>query len=227
MPFTAEQFFAFLGQFGLTVSTAALAAFGVFRFLGKSWIENQLSKDLEAAKAQLALTSARRLKLHDREYEVFPTVWQKLSVAVSRLATVVAGMRMHPDFSRMSDDDLAQWMERTGFDEEEKRAFLSDKDKNNAYRHIMEWRDLKAARLAFLDFHEYLQANRIFLSPEFKGRFDKIDDNLNSAWVAKQMDWEGFKKEGFGREAYSLYSKEIKPLMKEIEELVQSKIFHA
>lgn len=206
----------------------ALVAYAVFKFLGRSWIETQLAKDLEAAKSEIAVLAARRLKLHDREYTVFPEVWSKLHQAVGSLGAALLSLRETPDFDSMSDNELAEWIKRSDLSEND-RAYLSgERDKGRAFCRILDWRDIVKARKDFIEFHTFFQSNRIFISPDIKEPLDKITKLLHESWVAKKMDWDGYSRgagTSFLIEAMDKHHQQIKPLMSEIETLVQKKLF--
>lgn len=227
-PDAAQQVFSLIGQVVAAGGGGALVAFAIFRSLGKGWIENQLAKDLEAAKSEIALLSARQLKLHDREYAVFPEIWAKLQKAVASLGGAIISFREIPDFNRQSEVEQDEWLTRSDLSEDEKRYFLAQADKVRTYSRILDWRDLVRAREDFIEFRTFFHANRIFIRPEIKEKFDQIDNLLNSSWVSKKMDWDGYSRGGetnFLSEALKKYEREIKPLMAEIEGLVQGTFF--
>jgi len=225
---SVDLIFSWLGQLIAAGGGGAIVAYAVFKFLGKSWIENQLAKDLEVAKSEISLLAARKMRLHDREYVVFPEVWGKLNKASASLGKAVMSFREIPFFGRMSEDELRAWVERSDLSESEREYLLGEEDRTRAYNRIMDLRCLHEAHRDFVDFHTYLQCNRIFLSPEIKEKLDQIGGLLHEAWVAKKMDSDGHKlSEGksFLREAYEKYDKQAKPIMTEIETLVQGKLF--
>ncbi len=200
----------------------------MFQFLGKSWIEHQFAKNLEVAKSELSLLAARRMKLHDREYIVFPEVWSRLNKAFASLGNAVISFKEMPDLNRMREAEVRDWVERADLSEDEKNYVLSESDKVRAYSRILDWRSLQEANKDFVDFQTYFQSNRIFLNPEIKEKFDQIVSLMREAWVARKMDLHGHKLEdgkSFLFEAYSTYDKQVKPVMTEIETLVQGKLF--
>lgn len=225
---TSELMFSWLGQLVAAGGGGALVAYGLFRYLGKGWIETQFAKDLEAAKSELSLLAARKMKLHDREYIVFPEVWAKLNKAFSSLYNALGAFREFPAFNRMSGSDLQNWTEHSGLSDSEKIYFEREADKAEAYGRILDWRSLREAKKDFVDFHTYLQANRIFLNPEIKKKLDDIASLLLQIWAAKKMDGDGYSLVG-GRsylsEAVKKYDEEAKPIKDEIEILVQKRIF--
>jgi len=128
----------------------------------------------------------------------------------------------------MSEGELQTWIERSDLSEDERAYLLGQGDKIRAYSRILDWRSLLEANRDFVDFNTHLQSNRIFLDPEIKEKLDQIADLMHSAWVAKKMDWDGHRLEegkSFLSEAYEKYNKQAKPIMTEIETLVQRKLF--
>ncbi|PCI39885.1 MAG: hypothetical protein COB46_07830 [Rhodospirillaceae bacterium] len=206
----------------------AVIAWGMFAFLGKSWVKNQFAKDLEEAKAEISLLSSRRMKLHDKEYEVFPEMWEKLTQAFNSLERFIISFRQTPDFTRMTESKLKEWVEGSDLSDDEKSYFLETTDKHKAYMRILDFRDIHEAGNNLQKFHEHLQSNRIFLNPDIKDKFDEIDGLIRKSWAAKKINIE-HPDDGAGRslffEAFDTYEKEIKPLMKEIEILIQNQLF--
>jgi hypothetical protein len=170
----------------------AAIAYVIFRFLGKSWIENQLAKDLEIAKSEISMLATRRMKLHDKEYVVFPELWSKLNNAFDSLDQAITLFRESPDFQSMGVDSLNEWLNGSDLSDNEKSYFVGEKNKGLAYCKILERRDLLVAYKEFGDFHKYLQSNRIFLSPEIKENFDQIDSLIQESLTAKTMDLKGY-----------------------------------
>lgn len=220
---------AFIGQVITGISVGAFAIVAIFRYLAKSWLQHELAKSLEAAKSEISLLSARRLKLHDKEYVVFPELWAKLNKSLNGLKRAIASFREMPDLDRMSEDQVSSWLSKSDFSDHEKEFFVSEGKKSisysRAYSRILDFRDLAAARQDFFEFHIYLENNRIFLRPALKEKLNKIDDLLWRAWVSKKMDLDGHGRGEALEKAFGILDEKIMPLMVEIEDLVQSQIF--
>jgi len=205
----------------------AAVAYLIFKFLGKSWIENQLAKNLEIAKSEISMLATRRMKLHDKEYVVFPELWSKLNNAFDSFGQAIILYREFPDFQNMGVDNLNEWLNRSDLSINEKSYFAEEKNKDRAYNKILEGRDILVAYKEFGEFHKYLQSNRIFLSPEIKEKFDQIDGLIQESLTAKMMDLKGYSdvNNNFLLEALNKFKKQVKPLKVEIESLVQEKLF--
>jgi hypothetical protein len=222
-----QQFLGLVEQLIVASGGGAAIAYVIFRFLGKSWIENQLAKDLEIAKSEISMLATRRMKLHDREYIVFPELWSKLNNAFDSFDQAISLLRETPDFQIMGDNNLKDWLNHSDLSDNEKSYFAEERDKGRAYSKILERRDLLVAYKEFREFHKYLQSNRIFLSPEIKEKFDQIDGLIQESLTAKMMDLNGYSdaNNNFLLEALNKFTKQVKPLKVDIESLVQARLF--
>ncbi len=230
-----ELIFSFIGQIVVFSGGAVVIAFLFFRFLGSQWIENKFAKnleeyrgaqarELEEVKSKISLLLSRTLKLHDKEYEVLPEVWSRVNDAHISLQRCLMSFREVPDFKKMPDDDFQNFLKSSNFSEGQKDRLSRSQDRNQCYTEILNWKDINDANTAFNGFHDYLLKNRIFLSPDLKAKFDAIDDLIWKAWVSNRVG-ENSKEYKMKIEAYEMCKKSIEPLMKEIESLVQSKLF--
>lgn len=222
-----ERVFGMFGQVVIAGGGGAVVAFLLFKYLGKGWIESQLAKDLELAKAEIGLLSARKLKLHDREYVVFPKIWSKLNKAYASLGRAVIGFREVPNLDKYSKDEIASWLKGSDLSEAEKTRFENEGSDIMALNRILDRRELLAAQRDFFDFHEELTAEKIFLSPDLKGKLEKVGGLLRSSWANKKMDFDGHSSRDFLSAAYKIYEDEAKPVIGEIEEIFRARIFPA
>jgi hypothetical protein len=224
----AEVIFSWLGQLVLAGGGGGLVAIGLFQFLGKSWIENQLTKNLEIAKSEISLLAARKMKLYDQEYLVFPEVWSKLNKAYSSLGTAVSPFKEILDLNKMSKEQFDAWLNRSDLSQDELDYLIEEQDKTNSYDRILDRRSHNQAHKDFIDFDTYLQSNRIFLIPEIKEKLVNIAALMRESRVAMKMVWDGHGQsdgKNYLLEAYETYENRVKPIMGEIETMVQGKLF--
>ena len=217
-----------IGQVFLGGGGGAAIALGLFRFLGQNWIKNKLNKDLETAKAEISIHAAKRLRLQDKEYEVFPEIWARLSDSKASLQAALIQFRPMPDLDRMSQEDFESWLDSAGLDEKEKRALKSSTDRNSEFERILDYRALRKANEKYFEFQTYFEKNRIFLSPEVRETFDEIKGPLRKSWAAKKADIDLADRAGgedYLSKAMGVYKDEVEPLMAELEEIVQRRLF--
>ena len=206
----------------------AVVAVGLFTFLVQNRIKHQLDKRLEQAKSEISFHAAQRMSLHNKEYEVFPEIWSRLIDAKASLQRTLLEFRSMPDFNRMADDDFKKWLEGIDLEDDEKGAMLEADDRIFLFNRILDHRHLRKAEETFLEFQTYLQKNRIFLSTEIKKKFDLIQKHLRYAWAERTTNIRLGDKAGrvlfLDKELNILFNK-IEPLMEEIEDIIQGKLF--
>ena len=217
-----------IGQAILNAIIFISILFLFLRFFLKNWIKYQFNKNLEQAKSEISFYATERLSLHNKEYEVFPEIWSRLIDAEVSLQAALMEFRTMPDLNSMEDDNFKKWLGRIDLEDDEKDAMLEADDRMSLFNRILDRRHLRKAEEAFLEFQMYLQKNRIFLSPEIKERFDKIKDLLRKAWAARTTD---VRLQGqashvdFLDKALDILNDEVEPLMLEIENIIQGKLF--
>lgn len=228
---TEQEIFEFLGKFITWVASGAGGAFLLMKFWGKKWIENRFLKDLELFKVQklheFNLLLTRKTKWHEKEHEVLSESWKKLTKAHTSLKMAISAFRSFPDLNRCSDEELERFMNDNQLSNSEK-AFMKDSsaDYVSAFSKILDHRALNEANAVFSEFHTYFEENKIFLRPHIKEKFLTVDDHIWSAWVSQKMELRGTRsKRDFGMEAFEKEDKEIKPLIKDIENIIQKELF--
>ena len=145
---------------GLTGVVAATTAWALFKWLGRKWIEDRFSKELEAFKAakqveleRLRIDYAReteRLKadlnrfadrasrFHSREYVVLPEAWGLMNKAHGAAASAISALQRYPDLDRMGPSEFAAWLEKSDLEKYEKDQLISKSEKNPVYNKIRE-----------------------------------------------------------------------------------------
>jgi hypothetical protein len=219
-----DQIYSLLGHLILDAGAAALLLFAAIKFLGGKYIETKFAIELERAKSEINLLSSRTLKLRDKEYEILPEVWSKLNDAHFALQRCLKLLRESTNLERMSDEDFQDFLKNSDLTGQEKKFIAQSSHKNRDYLHLLEWRDINNANKLFGEFHRYLENVRIFLDPELKQKFDKIDDYIWSAWTSNMIGKDD-RDTKMKLEAYKILKEKIGPLMKEIENLLQSRLF--
>lgn len=217
----------------MTIAVLLLKIFGkslINHALDKSLeaAKSELAKELEYAKSELAILSARRLKLHDKEYVVFPELWAKLNKAKDSLDVAVAGWTTIPNFDSMDKNQIASWIASSDLSEEERSSFKATNNKVDFYGNILQKRCFNDAEVNNTDFHGYFINNKIFLSPNIKAEFTKIDSALERCLknrVAAETDFGQGSDRDYFSDALRELNGNIASSMVMIEALMQDKLF--
>lgn len=194
----------------LRIVGEAILASGIvsalFGLLGKSWIENQFAKRLkeyereqqeilERYKYQINSLFNRISKIHEKEIEVLPTAWQKLQNAHGHLARLIQPLRIEREMSQMNEQQFKEYQEE-----------IEEISKN------------------FMDFHNYLLNNSIFLSPDLYVQFKALDELFHNALFKSKIAKQGLAREEFTMEVYENIYEKAEPLKERIRELVQKRL---
>ena len=230
---------AILQFFGKVISYGgggAAAAYLVFTFLGKKWIESRFADRLEATKhdfnRELELVRyrintlfSRVSKIHEKEFEVLSEAWYKMQDALGRISSLTSLFQEYPDLNRMSRPALEEFLKKSILPEFEKKELLEAGDKLSYYRDKMFWHDLRVVEEAFFDFHNYIVRNRIFLSLDLQEQFTKADDVMWSSIVERKVEHQAADHQMWIK-AYKKIKEDINPIRDAIEKLVQTRLHY-
>lgn len=223
-----EQLLKFLGEIVAFGGGAAGIAFLLFRYFGKSWIENKFSERLEHFKHQQALEVQRLrveidstlsgvLKMQEKEFETLPEAWSKLDEAYSRVRSLVSPGQEYPDLDRMTPPQLEEFLEMSELLETQKNEVRDAREKVNKYQELIFWHRLHRVKKACSELDIYVAHHGIFFPPDLKDNFGKIVKELRSALIQKEIGNE-MKDHKFQNEAWKKISEVIEPLYGSIEE---------
>lgn len=234
MPFE-QEILSFIGKVVAYGGGSAAIAFLFFRFLGKNWIEQKFAerleaykhaqiKELEEVKFQINSLFSQVTKLHEKEFDVLPNIWAKVNIAHAALIRCTLRYSEHPDFDKISNEELEGYLKGSEFSESEKNMMRQSSGKNQIFSKIATWRQIVEAQEAFNKFNSYFIENRIFLNRDLKTKFENINQLMWKLWVANKVG----ESSGNGLMALNGFEEcdePIKNLMKEIEELVQGRLY--
>lgn len=194
---------------GITGVLSATAAWGLFKWLGRRWIEDHFSKELEAFKAEkqfeleklrteygreterlkadLNRFADRATRFHDREYEVLPEAWGLMNKAFGAASNVIVSFQEHPDFSRMGQPQFAAWLEQSDLEQYEKDELSSAPDKNKHYLTLRNWKQISQADRAANEFRNYVILQGVFIEESLSQKMMQAGLNMRKALVSRSM----------------------------------------
>lgn len=207
-------------------------AYAIFRFLGEKWIESKFAaqlehvrhahaKELHELRKKLDGELNRIVKIQDREFSVLPEAWVHLQDALVATSIIVSLSRQYPDLSRMSPERLEEFASTSRLTKVHREELRKSNDKNKYYQDIIFWYDLHAAKEAYRAFHTFINKNSIFLRPELKCAFLKIDSIMWDALISREVGQES-NDHKFWIDASRKMREDIEPSIKELEAQVQA-----
>ena len=203
-----EAFSQFVLEVIAASGGAAVIVSLLFTFLGRKWIENQFAQRLEAYKReqnqelerykyQINSLFNRITKIHEEEMKVLPTAWQKLQDAHGHLFRLIQPYRIEREFSQMDEEQFKEWQ--------------------SEYNDISKY---------FMEFHNYLLHNSIFISPDLYSEFQAIDDLFKIALAKSRIAKQGLNSKEFTLEVYENIFEKAEPIKERIRELVQKRLHY-
>jgi len=229
-----ETIFSFVGQFLIIGGGAAEIAFVIFRFLTKNWIEEKFSERLEAYKHaqekeleeyrhQVSILFSRVTKIHEKEIEVLPKIWEKLQDALGQVAKITSPLQFSPNFNNMSNEEFTEFLKKSNWSEADKKSLEKSADRNTFYVDKEFWYDLREAKSAVREFHNFMINNRIFLSQDLKLEFQAFDELLSSSLIDREIG-EQAKDWNLKSKAYKGLVEKAQMIVAHIENSVQKRL---
>jgi len=229
-----ENVFEIIGKVIAYGGSSVAIAYAVFIFLGKKWIENQFhkrlesykhdkNKEIEKLKYQINLLLSRVTKIHEKEFEVLPEAWSKLHDALEIISWFTSPFQQYPDLNKMSDNEVNYFVNNCQLLDFQKKELLTSEKKTEYYSDKIFWINLAKSQDIYSEFHNFITRNRLFLSPDLRERFMKVDGILWDSLIKKEIGKDA-KDSKMAIEAYRDIRKKVTPRVDEIENLVQERL---
>lgn len=213
---------------------AAAIFYGILRFFGQKWLDEKFSKRLEEFKRfqnqefenyrfEINKLFNRITKIHEKEFEILPTAWQKLQTANRLVIQMTSPLQSYPDLNRMSSQELNAFLNDSKLYDFQKEELLKESNKVDYYRKKIFWINYNEVSHSIMEFHNYVLLNKIFFHKEMFDLFSEIDSRvyeahlLSSELVEHSNSNEVWKTL---REA----NKKIQPLINQLEEVIQKRL---
>jgi len=229
-----DEIYVFIGKVITYAGGAIALAYAVFMFLGKKWIESKFDErfatfkhaqeqELERYHHQVNILLSRVTKIHEKEIEILPELWQKLQDALGNVSSLTSRLQYYPDFQYMSQETFEEFLKDSKLNDADKKQLVSAPDKNEFYKKTIFWYNLRDAKASVREYRNFMAYNRIFLSKDLKLEFEKIDELLAQA-LANRETGELARNYDMISEAYKILDKEAETIVERIESLVQERL---
>lgn len=217
----------FLGEIVAYGGGAAVIAYLLFQYFGKTWIENKFAEKLELLRHSQAMELQKlrvnidsmlsgAIKIQDMEFESLPEAWGRFDRALGLLSHVASPMQEYPDLNRYSSVQLDEYLASLDFADSQKDEIRKamQMERNNTYIRINYRYRLRDTHNAIADFHNYVEKTKIFIPPD-------IGEDLSKA---SEMMWHAHGSMKIGEEAgdYAMKSEAWKKVKEEIQPLRDS-----
>lgn len=200
----------------------------VIKWFGQKLIENQLERGKEKLKFRIESEFDRISKIHQREFEVLPTLWTFLLDSLGRLAYLTNPIKMVADLERKTPEELEEFLEHGKFKESEKAALRATTEKNQLLQRYNILEAIFEYERTSVEFHNFLLRNKIFLTREIFESFDKIDTlMMHAEAICEEAVADGETVHGMLNTAREILKDKIDPLKEIIADQIQQRLhFH-
>lgn len=200
---------SWLAALGITGAVAAGAAWALFQWFGKKWVEEHFSRELEAFKAekQVELEKLRteygreteRLKadlnrfadrasrFHNREYEVLPEAWGLMNKAYGAAMSAISAFQQHADLNSMGEAQLEAWLEQSDLEQYQRDELRTATDRNTHYGTLRDWKQIGDADRAAIEFSNYVVLHGVFIEEPLSTKMMDAAQNMRKALISRSM----------------------------------------
>jgi hypothetical protein len=145
---------------------------------------------IEALRADLAHLQDRGRRANELEFDAASKIWHAFVDAYQKTQQAIADFLSFPDLNRLSDDDVATFLESTELSNQQRAHVASADDKVRMYSKIMRLRRINTAGAAIYDGRLLLRTHGIFISSEMSKSFKGAFDALGKAQVEQYINFE-------------------------------------
>lgn len=190
---------AALGVVGVTAATLTGVAYGLFRYLGDTWLTAKFNerlesykhaqqRELEQLRFEISSLLDRTIKLHQHEFDVLPDLWAKLNEAYGYVASFVSPLQTHADLDRMSPSHLEDFLAKSEIAEYQKQELRAGADKTQRHAKIRFWYDLNEVQKKYSEFNRIFVTKSIFLEVALKTKVTELRDMMFDALNEKRFE---------------------------------------
>jgi hypothetical protein len=173
----------------------------IFKKLAEGWLDDKFksrlqdlahvhNKEIERLRSELTKSFDRATKLHQREFEVLPMVWDEVHEAFWTAASFVSPLQLHPDLNRMQHEQLLAFLEKCELEEWQKDVIRQTPDKTKKFRNYAFWHQLHHAQRARHSALNKVSRHAIFLDQAMKDDLLSILGRVNGALIEHETNQE-------------------------------------
>jgi len=187
-----------LGVVGVGGGFSAITYFALKK-LADNWLDEKFknrlqelvhtqNKEIERLRSELTTSFDRATKLHQREFEVLPLVWDEVHEAFWSTAALVSSFQSYPDLNRMKEQQLLAFLEKCELEPWQKDELRTSSDPNTEYRQYSLWLQLHHANRARHSALNKISRHAIFLDNAMKEQLLGILRRLNGALIQHESN---------------------------------------
>ncbi len=169
------------------------------KVLVSKWLDDKLQRglqsmrhdherEIELLRADLTKSFDRASKLHHREFEVLPAVWEKVANAFWTANALVHPFQTYPDLERMGTEELSEFFESTTLREWERMQIRLSDSMNAEFVNLIYWHRYTKAMEALRTATSAVTISGIFIADDVRIKLSTITDQVHTALVESELN---------------------------------------
>lgn len=196
-----DEVFELLGKIVLIGGGLSVVVYQAFKYLAAKWLDERFkknfqqlihdqNKEIERLKNDLTKSFDRATKLHQREFDVLPQIWDKVSEAYWSTASLVSPMQIHSDLNNMVPKQLSAFIAKCELADWQKDEVLASTDRTKKFNELIYWHKLSRSFNSCREADIALSRLGIFVQDPIKEKLQSILDLTHGALVEDQINHE-------------------------------------
>jgi hypothetical protein len=158
----------------ISLGGATGITYSLIKIFGNKILQSQFEKSLENYKFRINSKFDRISKIHEKEFEVLPKIWNEIIETNTRFYSLTSLLQQYPDINHLSELEIEELCENQKLRLSEKERIYKASDKMKEYIEIDYWKKFNNINDSLRSFVHIYQVNRIFLVKEFEDNMEKI-----------------------------------------------------
>ena len=228
---------SWIGAFFIGTGILGTVVYQLFKIFGVRWLDakfderleaykHEQQKELEALRFKISTLMDRTIKLHQREFDVLPEVWGRLSDAFNAAHPVALGFLEYADVGKMASEELDEFLQGSPLTNWQKGELKRAADKSRYYGDALARYQASRAFDAYRELHGYLSKHGIFMPDTIKDKFLQLDEIILQALSERRYSLEYRDHQNKFEKGIVLHEKGPH-LLKALEQEVQGRLWNS
>lgn len=234
--------FSFIGKAIVLLGGLSLVIYEIFKHLTVKWLETRFDerlqslkhehdKEIEQLRFKISTLLDRSIKLHQREYELLPEAWAKLTEAFWATDYLIFPLRQHPDLAKMKKEELDDFLAASNLREFQKEELRNAKNVNDYYFEIASRSEFAEAMQKARTLRAFFVKNKIFMPKSIVSRLETIHKLMWDAIMEHKYEREYRRQELLDKTMHRRvkqdeFNQKGEGLIQELEQLIHQRFWY-
>lgn len=209
----------------------------IFKGFGEKWLDGKFAKrmavfhheherELERLRFEINSLMDRKLKLHQKEFDVLPEAWARLNEANTQAHSVTSSMKQFPMLDGMDDADAMEFLDNeSSFFDFQKKSIIDSRERDKEYMALSARYEFSNAMTVLREYDVYFGKNGIFIPESLTVKFNRVSELIHGALIEYEMYVLG-KITPHCQDERKLFRKDGPEILKSLESDIQVRLWN-